>query len=401
MTSLLEIDNKFMKKYFRTFNPLIGSILSLVLMLFAIVLIFFSCESIKDREQKSENQQQVALVKYAEGFSLKKFDHLIELTIYNPWAKGSIFQHIYFLSDTLPLPDSLQSSDVIRTPVRNLITLSATQWGPLMMMDEADIIKGVSEAGFISNKKMRQLFESGVVDEVAADGRFEVEKILKIQPDLILYSPDPTGVPTALEHTGLPLLSWTDYFETNPLGRTEWLKILGLLVEKEEVAFQMFDSIAADYLRLLELVKTTKNRPTVIADKAFAGQWYIPGGKSYMARLFEDAGSQYVFAENDSEASVPLDIETILARAGQADFWRIAQAASSKYSYEQIKSENELYASFKAFQERKIIYCNILETSYFERSSLEPHHMLADFIAIFHPDLLPNHKPVFHKLLLP
>ncbi|KAF0130645.1 MAG: iron complex transport system substrate-binding protein [Bacteroidetes bacterium] len=390
-----------MKKIFFVINNFRKTPFKVAIILLANFLCFFSCESQTKRIQTIESQLNDSYVNYAKGFSIRKLGHVSELTIYNPWVGGSVLQKTYFISDTFPLPDSLQTSNVIRTPVKSLITLSATQWGPLMTMNEAVRIKGVSEAGFITNKQMRHLFESGLVEEVAADGRYEIEKILRIQPELILYSPDPTGVPTALENLGLPLLAWTDYFETNPLGRTEWIKILGLLVEKEEIAVQMFDSIAADYLRLKNLVSTTKERPTVFADKAFAGQWYVPGGKSYMARLFEDAGATYVFADNNSEASFPLDIETIYARAGKADYWRIAQAASAKYSYEQLKSENELYASFKAFQEKKVVFCNILETSYFERSPLEPNHMLADFIAIFHPELLPDHQPVFHQLLEP
>lgn len=359
-----------------------------------------SCQEMTN-DQKATSISGDNQIHFAKGFKMNRFGPLTRITILNPWAKEKIFQTLYTFPDSLSLPDSLLGKSVIRTPVQRILSLSATQWGPLLLMGEADRIKGVSEVKYVNNIEMKKLVKEGKVIEVAADGRFELERMLMINPDLVMYSPDPTGVPTSLKNTSLPLLAWSDYFETDPLGRAEWIKILGVLVQRECMVDSIFDKMVAEYQHLKSLVQTTVERPTVFADKAFAGQWYLPGGKSYMARLFEDAGATYLFADNNSEASFPLDIEAIFARASQAEFWRIAQATEDTYSYERLQSENELYASFQAFKNKKVIYCNTYKSAYFERSSLEPQHVLADFIAIFHPELLPNHKPYFHQILLP
>lgn len=375
---------------------LVCTVVSVVLLL----LLFLSCQK-KKGSQKADTKLENNQAYFAKGFKMNSFGVLTHLTLFNPWIKDKTLQEVYFYPDSLLLPDSLTRKNVVRTPVQRLLALSATQWGPLLQMGEADCIKGVSEVKYVSNVAMKALVEERKVVEVAADGRFEVEQMIMINPDLVMYSPDPTGVPTSLKNTSLPLLAWCDYFETDPLGRAEWIKILGVLVQREAMADSIFNHIVAEYQRLQSLVNTTVERPTVFADKAFAGQWYLPGGKSYMARLFEDAGATYLFADNNSEASFPLDIETIFARASQADFWRVAQAAPGAYTYGQLQSENELYASFQAFKNKKVIYCNTYKTAYFERGPLEPHHILADFIAVFHPELLPGHIPTFHQMMQP
>ena len=67
--------------------------------------------------------------------------------------------------------------------------------------------------------------------------------------------------------------------------------------------------------------------------------------------------------------------------------------------YIEFDMRNELYAHFDAFKNKKIIWCDAQTSSYFEDSPLEPDIVLADLIHCFHPDLLPNYKPKYYKLL--
>ena len=61
-------------------------------------------------------------------------------------------------------------------------------------------------------------------------------------------------------------------------------------------------------------------------------------------------------------------------------------------------------ADFRAFREDRI-YNNDRRMNdqggndYWESGSLRPDRVLADFIWILHPDLLPDHEPVFHRRL--
>jgi iron complex transport system substrate-binding protein len=137
----------------------------------------------------------------------------------------------------------------------------------------------------------------------------------------------------------------------------------------------------------------------VFSDKYFNGQWFVPGGKSYIARLFQDAGATYLWENDVHTASFPLDFEVVYQKANDADYWRIIGSYSDQPSYKGLAMENELYRRFRAYREKKVIYCNARETAYFENSPLEPHIILADLINVFHPGLLHDYKPTYYKLL--
>jgi iron complex transport system substrate-binding protein len=371
---------------------------SLFSLLFLSIFLSHACNS-SHHESKISAEEEIKLPDYANGFSVICKGNLKQLRIHSPWNEGSNLNVYYLWPDSLPIPDSLLVESIILTPVRNIVALSATQWGPLLKLGMASAIKGVSESRFIRNETIKNLLESGMLIDVASDGVYKMEQLVKLEPDLMLYSPDLMGISSSLQRSGIKLLAWPDYFETNPLGRAEWIKVLGLLVQKEIEANAIFDSIALSYNHLKSLTKAVVEKPEIFADKAFAGQWYVPGGKSYIAEIFKDAGADYVFSDNNEYASFPLDIETILAKSKNADYWRIAQASDFEYSYEDLARENELYRAFEAFKNKRIIFCNTAKTAYFEQSPMEPHILLADFIAILHPELLPDHIPVYHTLL--
>ncbi|PJB58247.1 MAG: iron ABC transporter substrate-binding protein, partial [Bacteroidetes bacterium CG_4_9_14_3_um_filter_41_19] len=59
----------------------------------------------------------------------------------------------------------------------------------------------------------------------------------------------------------------------------------------------------------------------------------------------------------------------------------------------------EFYSHFDAFKNRKVLFCDSRKTGYFEQGPLQPQVQLADLIHAFHPELLPDYKPVYYKLI--
>ncbi len=336
---------------------------------------------------------------YATGFKVfwHKGQRLIQ--IMNPWDGQSVLQEVIIRSKAASGDLQSKGEQVIKLPVETVIALSSTQWAAFEKMDALDRIIGITESSFVQSPVMQKRLQQGQTTDVGRHALLKPEVILQLMPELILYSPEKMGAPAVLSNTGLPLLAWPDYFETDPLGRAEWIKLLGILIQKEEEALRLFHAIEKDYLQYLELTKALEYRPTLFADKSFNEQWYIPGGNSYMARLFKDAGAQYLWADKSSAASIPMDLESIAARALEADYWRIAHAAPAGYNREALKKENPLYAEFKAFKNGNIIFCNTATTAYFEKGPFEPHIILADLIHFLHPTLLPDHQAVYHEIL--
>lgn len=56
---------------------------------------------------------------------------------------------------------------------------------------------------------------------------------------------------------------FADYLENDPLGRAEWLKIIAVIVGKEDVAEQWFNGIVERYNSLKDNCIDINNRPEV------------------------------------------------------------------------------------------------------------------------------------------
>ena len=367
------------------------------LLLFGLLFIACSEQKIAENELFSSDRN---LISHAEGFRVFEIENGYRLQFMNTWIADEILTDFYLYPDTLKLPKEQENKNIIRTPLRSIITLSSTQWSPLNRLGEMDIVKGISEASYVVDSIMKNRLLSGKTIEVATESSFNVERMIQLDVDAILYSAYPSGIPEQLLKVPTTHIPWTDYYEQHPLGRAEWLRLMGFLTGKSALADAWFDSIVMRYEKLQNLAKNAESKPTVFSDKPFGGQWYIPGGKSYVATLFNDSGADYLWKDNDSKASFPVDPEIIITKAQNADYWRIAQYASTEnYSYKNLISENEIYETFRAVKEKQVLFCDISKTAYFEKAQYEPEIVLSDFIYCFHSELLKEHIPVYFKCL--
>ena len=147
------------------------------------------------------------------------------------------------------------------------------------------------------------------------------------------------------------------------------------------------------------LQKAKGYTPTVFSGELHGGNWYAVGGQSTLAQLFRDAGADYVI-KDDNTGGVNIEFEQMYAMAANADYWRILNSFPGDFSYEALKASEPRNELFRAFREKKVIYCNMKQTPYYELSPVTPDILLADLIAIFHPELMPeDYEPTFYRLL--
>ena len=112
-----------------------------------------------------------------------------------------------------------------------------------------------------------------------------------------------------------------------------------------------------------------------------------------------NAGADYVI-DDDNTGGVNIEFEKMYAMAANADYWRILNSYPGDFSYEALRESEPRNELFKAFRERKVIYCNMKQTPYYEKAPVEPDVVLADLLAIFHPELAPQgYEPTFYRLL--
>lgn len=336
----------------------------------------------------------ISEVKYAVGFDIFKKDNVSKLVIYVPGSKKEVMDTYYFVDEG---NDNYESNNVFSYPMDNFAVFSATQLNAFYVLGSMDKVIAISESEYIRNREVIKLFNEGKIINLASNGNFFLEKALEISPKVVFYSPYNLSQKHPLAETKLKLIPFFDFMETDPLGRAEWIKFTALFTDQKELADSIFGEIEDSYLQYSMLTDTIEIRPTVFSDKYYNGQWFVPGGDSYIAKLFEDAGANYFWRDNHNTASVNLDFEVVFEKAHDADFWRIVGHYDDGFTYEKLGAENELYNNFDAFKNRNVIFCDSKFTTYFETGTLAPHVVLADLIYAFHPDLIPDYTPVYYK----
>jgi iron complex transport system substrate-binding protein len=231
------------------------------------------------------------------------------------------------------------------------------------------------------------------------EGNFDTELILAAHPEAIFISPFKRGGYDAIKETGITLIPHLGYKELHPLGQAEWLKYVAMFIGKEDEAARVFDGIKERYLSLKAKVDSVDTRPTVFSGEMHGGNWYAVGGKNYLAQLFRDAGASYVI-DDDNTGGVNIEFEKMYAMAANADYWRILNSFPGDFSYDALKASEPRNELFKAFREKRIIYCNMKQTPYYELTPVEPDVVLADLVAVFHPELMAaDYQPKFYYLL--
>ena len=333
-----------------------------------------------------ERTQGDNLMHYARNIVVYEKDYGYRVEVICPWDTTLSLGKFALVKDTTKLVG--EELTKVKLPVKSVISFSATQWSVFMRLGEIDRVKGILEGRFVTDSTMRSLLEQEKVYDIGTEAAANIERMIQIQPDILLYSPYFDGNQGGLNITGAVLFPFADYMENTPLGRAEWIRVIGMLTGCEDKADAWFDDIERRYKSLSTLCSNVDHRPTVFSDLAFNGQWYVAGGRSYIAKLFADAGADYIWRDNLSTASVPMDAESILAKAQHADYWRVINSNPFPMTYESLGKESPVYPLFDAFRNHHIIVCDILQTGYFEQSQCEPDLLLADFIHFFHPELL-------------
>lgn len=358
-------------------------------------------ESVSAQQTASADREAHITPQYAKGFQLSYADGYILMDIQDPQNEESTrFQ--YALVERGTKPEGIPADyTVIEIPVRSAICMTSLQLSNFIKLGAEDKVVGITSTRHLFNQTVNKQLKEGKTAKIGIEGNFDNEVIMSINPDLILISPFKRGGYETMKDVGIPLVPHLGYKETTPLGQAEWIKFVGLLLGMEKEANDKFSAIEKRYneLKALTAEGQVNKRPIVFSGEIHGGNWYAVGGKSFLAQLFKDAGADYFLKDDDRSGGVTLDFETIYNQADDADYWRIVNSYPGTYSYEALKEQDPRYADFRAFKEKGVIYCNMREKPFYESMPTEPEVVLADLLHIFHPDLLPDHTPVYYDLL--
>lgn len=287
----------------------------------------------------------------------------------------------------------------IKVPVERVVCMTSLQLSNFLKLGETEKVVGITSTRHLKSPVMHEQLKNGVTSQIGIEGNFDNEVLIALDPDLMLISPFKRGGYEALKNTDIPMMPHLGYKELTPLGQAEWIKVVGLLTGTSSEANEIFKGMEQRYNSLKAMADTATVRPSVFSGEIRSGNWYAVGGNSFLAQLFRDAGADYFLKDNKESGGVTLDYETVYANAANADYWRIVNSFDGAFDYDALRNLDKRYTDFKAWKDHGVIYCNMNEVPFYESMPVEPEVVLADFIHVFHPDILPNHKPVYYHLL--
>ena len=176
---------------------------------------------------------------------------------------------------------------------------------------------------------------------------------LAIESTMIYHTPK---VKEMIEDLGIPVLVDRSSYEPHPLGRTEWIKLYAVLVDKEDEAAAFFDR-QASVIRQLENFENTGKTVAFFAVNS-DGSVVIRKPSDYIPKMIALAGGRYAFEDfvtDQAATSISVTMEDFYAKAVDADVLIYnASIAAPISTVDELLALNELFADFKGVQEGNV-----------------------------------------------
>lgn len=294
----------------------------------------------------------VVPLEYAENFSIAKTEE--------GYALISIDEE----GDYLVVPEDRQvpvdvpaDTAVIRQPVEQAYLAATSTMAYFCAMDGLDALafSGVAADGWYLEEAKEAMEEGRLV----FGGKYnspDYERLvaegcpLAIMSTMIYHTPE---VKENLEDLGIPVLVDRSSYESHPLGRTEWVKVYGTLLGKEELAEELFSEQTARLAEIPEEADTGKKVGFFyISSRGYAN---VRRTGDYVSKMIELAGGEYLFPDlgggDNALSTINLQMEEFYAAAREADVLIYNSASGQPLtSVEELLTLCPLLADSKAVQ---------------------------------------------------
>jgi len=341
----------------------------------------------------------------AQNFTVEYFNNYKVVTV-----QGSMETYQFVLVQCgTPAPDSAdfpEGTQFIEVPAAGIVSLSTTFLPGIAQLGLAENVVGLDSLLYTSTPEIVERIEAGEIVEVSPNFELNTEIVLSLEPSLVMTDDfDPARITTLTDADVFTAVN-TDYLESKPLGRAEWLKFTALFYNREAEAESLYADIVTAYEDAKALAASVPQdaRPVVLVNtfSSFSDAWSVPGAQTYLGALIADAGGVVALAEEAPEGSALVSFESVYGAALDADIWLLNTYAVG--SLDDLAALDSRYVDFAAYASGNV-WNNDADSNanggnnYYELGVTSPHLVLQDYVAMFHPQLLPDHVFRFHRQL--
>lgn len=255
-------------------------------------------------------------------------------------------------------PEDLDNTIVvIRKPVDNIYLVATSAMNLFCALDGLDHISlsGTDAEGW-HIEEARQALEDGSISFAGKYSAPDYELILDkkcslaVESTMIYHTPE---VKEKLEQLGIPVLVEHSSYESHPLGRTEWLKLYAVLLDKEEEAEALFQQ-QADKLKKVENSQDTGKTVAFFYINS-VGSANVRKSNDYVAKMIDLAGGEYIFRDlgegENALSTMNMQMEEFYASAKDADYIIYNSTIDGELTtIEQLLAKSSLLEDFRAVQ---------------------------------------------------
>ena len=293
---------------------------------------------------------------YATGFSVDYYEGGYALIDVKDSARYLV------VPEGMPVPEGLDAGIRVLQQPLDRIYLAATS--AMALFDQLDALPSIRLVGtdasgwYIDNAvaaiERGDMLFSGKYSEPDYELMINEGCDLAIESTMILHSPK---VQEMIELLGIPVFIDRSSYENHPLGRTEWIKLYGVLVDKEAEAEAFFDTQSA----IIEELKDLENTEKTVAFFYISsdGTVNVRASWDYIASMIEIAGGRYIFPElsdpESNRSTVSMTLEQFYAAAVDADYLIYNAAIDNPLpSVDALLAKSNLFADFRAVREGNV-----------------------------------------------
>lgn len=293
---------------------------------------------------------------YATGFSVDYYEGGYALIDVKDSAQYLV------VPEGMPVPEGLDAGIRVLQQPLDKIYLAATS--AMALFDRLDALSSIRLVGtaasgwYIDNAvaaiENGDMLFSGKYSEPDYELMINEGCDLAIESTMIQHSPK---VQEMIELLGIPVFIDRSSYENHPLGRTEWIKLYSVLVDKEEQAEEFFATQTA----IIEELKDFENTEKTVAFFYISsdGTVNVRASWDYIASMIEIAGGRYIFQDlsdpESNRSTVSMTLEQFYAAAVNADYLIYNAAIDNPLpNVDALLAKSNLFADFKAVREGNV-----------------------------------------------
>lgn len=271
---------------------------------------------------------------------------------------------------------------VLQEPVKNLYLVASSVMDMFAQLDGMDAISmcGLKEEDWYI-PAAKQAMKEGTLLYAGKYSQPDYELLLSqncsmaIENSMIYHTPE---VMEKLDEFGIPTLVEYSSYEEHPLGRVEWVRFFGALLDQEEKADQLFEK-QEEALKRVEAEEST-GKTVAFFYITSNGLVQVRQSTDYIPKMIELAGGKYVFenlGDPDSRRStVNLQLEDFYDGAQDADFLVYNTTIDRQVqTLEDLLKKCSLLKDFKAVKNHQV-WCT---TEDMYQQSMSAGNLIEDF----------------------